>query len=270
MPITVRPPPALNESVRRLVRTAACMMVAVALSVLGGCGMGTPFGGELKTASLAQPGRRTICVVSAIGNTFAVNTIGLTMFGSNQTNVPVETWQVDEYITTRVSELVGGRFNVHRITAPNNAFASLEQSGALFRNLEAERVDILRKIVLGERCDFHLLVQRASGNVGTTNQKVSGIGVVRTGDGVIVDNVHLFALAKLVLYENHSYKVLTELPLHGPGGLFTTISGPHKKLETTDWPSPPNAADNPNLRAGTMGLLDAGLVSTLPEVVSIR
>lgn len=251
-------------------RRVARFAVAAVLLVLGGCGVAAPFGGELKTASLAQPGRRTICVVSAIGNTFAVNTIGLTMFGSNQTNVPVDTWQVDEYITTRVSELVGARFNIHRITAPHNAFASLEQSGALFRNLETERVDILRKLVLGERCDFHLLVQRVSGNVGTTSQKVTGIGVVRTGDGVLIDNVHLFALAKLVLYENHSYKVLTELPLHGPGGLFTTLSGPHKKLEASDWPSPPSMADNPNLRAGTMALLDAGLISTLPEVVSIR
>jgi hypothetical protein len=253
-------------------RSFALLCAASVLLSLGGCGVGigTPFGGEMKTASIAQPSRRTICVVSALGNAFAVNTIGLTMFGSNQTNVPVETWQVDEYVTTRVAELVGTRFNIQRVNAPGNAFASLEKSGALFRNLEAERVDIVRKLVLGERCDYHLLVMRTTSSVGTTNQKVSGYGVVRSGDGVIVDSVHLFALAKLVLYENHSYKVLAELPLHGPGGLFTAISGPYKKLESADWPSPPSAADNANLKAGTMALLDAGLVSTLPEVVSIR
>ena len=102
--------------------------------------------------------------------------------------------------------------------------------------------------------------------VGTTNQKVTGYGIVRSGDGLIVDNVHLYALANVVLYEQ-SFKVLAEYRLEGPGGLFKTITGPHKKLEASAWPSPPRAADNPNLKAGILSLIDAGLVSTAPEIV---
>lgn len=232
--------------------------------------MTTPFGGELKTASLTQPSRRTICVAAAIGNAFSVNTVGLTVFGNETKLVPVEGWQIDDHIGTRVAELVGTRFNIHRIVVPNNAFLSLEQPGALFRNLESERVEILRKLVLGERCEYVLLVQRASSKVNTTNQSVSGIGVVRTGDGVIIDNVHLFALASLVLYENHSYKLLAERPLHGPGGLFNTLSGPHKKIDAALWPAPAAMADTPNMRAGVLALLDGGLISTLPEVVTVK
>jgi hypothetical protein len=209
-------------------------------------------------------------VASAIGNNFGVNTLGLTMFGSETKQVPVEGWQVDDHIGTRVAELVGTRFNIQRIVVPSNAFLPLEQPGALFRNLATERAEILRRLVLGERCDYVLLVQRGTSKVGTTNQSVSGIGVVRTGDGLIIDNVHLFALATLVLYENHSYKLLAERPLHGPGGLFTTLSGPHKKLDAAQWPVPVNAADTPNMRAGILSLLDSGLISTLPEVVTVQ
>ncbi len=210
-----------------------------------------------------------MCVVSALGQNFTVVSLGLTALTSEQWDIPVEGWLVDEYVSRRVHELVGARFDVRHVAAPGNAFASLDKAGALFRNIPAERADIVRRLVHGERCDYVLVVMRGSSAYGTTTQTVKGYGIVRSGDGVVIDQVYLYALANLVLYENFSFKVLAEQRI-GSKGLFTMMSGPHKKVETAVWPTPLGAADNPNMKAAVLGLIDAGLAATVPDVVNIK
>lgn len=256
------------------------MAAGVVLSVLlSGCGAAiTPFGGpggasSIKTEAVQQPARHSICVVSALGNMFAVSSFGLTMFSNDTTMVNIDSWQLDEFVRTRMHQIIGTRFDVSPIKSSGSPFASLDQPGALFRNKTAERNEIVRKLVLGERCEYVLLVVPASSTVSTTNQSVRGVGIVRNGDGLIVDNVHVFALAKIVLMENGSFKELTEQVLTSPNqqtGLFSTISGPHRKLDAKDWPVPAHTVDNLQMRATIVAMLDAALTVTLPEVVSVK
>lgn len=250
----------------RALAAALCMALCVA-----GCGAVTPFGGELKQASLTQGGRRSVCVASSLGSTFGVVSLGLTALTSEQVDVPIETWQVDDYVRRRVHELIGASYDVRHVQSSPNAFASLDQPGALFRNLDTERVDILRKLVYGERCDYLLLISRGSGSYSTTGQTVRGLGIVRSGDGLVIDNVYIYAMANVYLYENHSFKRLVsdKLPAQ-KGGLFDTIGGPHKSVDRSSWPTPAGTADSPQMKAAILGLLDAGLSAAIPDIVNVK
>ncbi len=259
------------DALAQCARAAVTCLALLAVAVLAGCASAGSVIGELKTNSTAGPsGRRAICVASALGSMFTVTSLGITALTTEQWDIPVDGWQIDDYVRRRVHEMVGARFDVHHVNAPPNAFQSLDQPGALFRNKEAERADIVRKLVYGERCDYVLVAMRASSSYGTTAQTVRGYGIIRSGDGVVVDQVYVYALADLVLMENHSFKVLAEQRLGGGKGLFTMMSGPHKKVDAAVWPTPLASADNPNMKAIVTGLLDQGLTSTVPDLVAVK
>lgn len=248
---------------------------AVALVSLGslwlaacGASVGPLSSGQFsQPASLEHGGRHSVCVISALGSTFSVVSLGLTALTSEKHDIPVDGWQVDDHIRRKVHELIATSFDVRHVQAPASAFASLETPGALFRNFASERADILRKLVYGERCAYILLAQRGAGNYGSTGQALRGFGIVRSGDGLVVDNVTLFALADLYFYENFSFKVLAQKRLAASGGGFMNVlSGPHRKVDAKMWPVPTGSADNPQMKTAILALLDASLAEAVPAV----
>ncbi|MDX2203157.1 MAG: hypothetical protein NW223_10425 [Hyphomicrobiaceae bacterium] len=262
-----------GEAPRPIARLAASLAAGLALACavsLGGCATAGSMMEDLKTNAPAPTGRRAMCVASTLGSMFTVTSLGITALTTERWDIPVDGWQIDDHVRRRVHEMVGARFDVHHITAPPNAFHSLDQPGALFRNFESERADIVRRMVYGERCDYVLVVMRGSSAYGTTTQTVTGYGIIRSGDGVVIDQVYVHALGSLVLYENHSFKILAEKKLGGSKGLFTTLSGPHKKVDKSAWPQPLGSADNPSMKATVTGLIDQGLTSTVPDVVAVK
>jgi len=221
----------------------------------------------VRQASLAQGGRRSVCVASALGATFSVVSLGLTALTTEQADVPVEAWQADEHVRRRIHELIGTSFEVRHVNTSQRTFQSLEQSGALFRNLASERSDLVRKIVYGERCDYILVVLRGQTSYGSSGQTLRGLGIVRSGDGLVIDDVYLYALATVYFYENHSFKLLMERKLPAEkSGLFTSIGGPHRKVPASSWPVPSNAADTPQMKTAVLSLLDAALAEVVPDV----
>jgi outer membrane lipoprotein SlyB len=64
------------------------MALAVAV-VLAGCATPDPFTNDLLTASIAPgTGRKSVAVISAIGDTFSVQKVGLTVFQTHSTRSP--------------------------------------------------------------------------------------------------------------------------------------------------------------------------------------
>lgn len=260
-----------TEPGRRRFRALAAVCASLWLSACG-ASLGPLSSGELKQQTSAeQGGRRSVCLISALGSTFSVFSLGLTALTSEKYDIPVDGWQVDEHVRRKVHELVAASFDVRHVQASSSSFASLEKPGALFRNLSSERADIIRKLVYGERCDYILVVQRGAGNYGTTGQSLRGFGIVRSGDGLVVDNVYLFALANLYVYENYSFKMLAEMRLPAANaGLIATLSGPHRKVDAKMWPVPTGSADNPQMKTSIFALLDAALAEAVPSVAKVK
>lgn len=256
--------------VRQGLGMAAALVLTAALSACGSVtGTLGPIGGgsEVKQASLAQGGRRSVCVASVLGSTFSVVSLGLTALTTEQADVPVDSWQTDDHVRRRIHELISAGYDIRHIETSAKPFLSLEQTGALFRNLASERVELVRRIVYGERCDYILVLMRGQTSYGSSGQSLRGLGIVRSGDGIVIDDVYLYSLGVLYLYENHSFKLLAERKLTAEKtGLFTSIGGPHRKVAPNSWPVPSNAADSPQMKTAVLSLLDAALAEAVPDI----
>src|SRR5215475_13397267 len=74
-------------------------------------------------AAAKYEGVRRIGVISAIGDTFMVKKIGLTVFGNEQNQFAIEPWKVDDYV-------VGRRFEVRAVSVPKAAILAAEGSAS--------------------------------------------------------------------------------------------------------------------------------------------
>lgn len=266
----------IRRALSRVRQRGGLAAVVLMVASLSACGSVTstlgPIGGsDVRHASLAQGGRRSVCVASALGGTFSVVSLGLTALTTEQADVPVDGWQTDDQVRNRIRELISAGYDVRPVQAAARSFLSLEQSGALFRNYASERADLVRKIVQGERCDYVLVVLRGQTSYGSSGQSLRGLGIVRSGDGIVVDDVYVYALASVYFYENHSFKLLVERKLTAEkAGLFTSIGGPHRKVPSNSWPVPASAADSPQMKTAVHSLLDAALAEVIPQVVQAK
>src|SRR5258708_3520372 len=64
--------------------------------------------------SAAGDGGKCIGVVSAIGDTFFLRKIGITVFGNGQSSVPVESWHIDDVVVSKISAFLSKGWTVRR------------------------------------------------------------------------------------------------------------------------------------------------------------
>src|SRR5580700_1348258 len=70
---------------------------------------------------------KCIGVVSAIGDTFSVQKIGITVFGNELNTVPIDSWQIDNIVIAKISAFLNKAWTVKRISYPKGAFSSLDE-----------------------------------------------------------------------------------------------------------------------------------------------
>src|SRR5262245_53461876 len=104
---------------------AAALLLVAGLLAAGGCagsfnGMPAP-----ETAKVVEKAR-TVGVISAVGSTFALQKVGITVFGNELNEVPITVWGLDDAVASRLSALLTKRFTVKRIAVPPGAFAAYD------------------------------------------------------------------------------------------------------------------------------------------------
>jgi hypothetical protein len=67
---------------------------------------------------IAVDGGKCIGVVSAIGDTFSLQKIGITVFGNELNSVPIDSWQIDNMVITKISAFLSKAWTVKRISYP--------------------------------------------------------------------------------------------------------------------------------------------------------
>ena len=214
-----------------------------------------------------QNGACVVGVMTQLGDKFTVRAIGYTVLGNETTEVPVESWRIDDFVIAKISGALGKRAFVKRIPYQKEAFASLETL-KLFRDTEAEISDGVRALAAGTRCARYLLVTSAYSNVGNTNQTIGGIGVLHTGVGELFVKINAYALFSLRLYDGETFALVKRA--HAPSGdpiLMQWIRGPHRELDASVWPQTPDAAvQNAKLRDAIRELVGQGMDATLAEL----
>lgn len=227
-----------------------------------------------KPAAAAETGPCQIGVISAIGDQFVVQKVGFTMFGNEQTEVPVGSWGLNDLIVARVRAAAGPGVAVRRITYAKDAFARAEQPAPLFRDAKTELSGIVRQVAAGSHCERYVLVHRSTGQFSNLNQSVRGIGIVNWSNP-IKDHTYLFALTYIRIFDGQGFEVMKQgaastddESLMSRALMLKPIRGPNRGLDNTSFPSAPaEAAANPALRDGVRALLTASLDNTLPAML---
>jgi hypothetical protein len=208
-------------------------------------------------AAAKYEGVRRIGVISAIGDTFTVQKIGLTVFGNEHKQFAIEPWKIDDYVAGRIRGLLTGRFDVRAVSVPKAAI--LASGGSASKIAEAIRQ------ASAQGFDAYVVVTRWASAFGTTNQSVGGLGIVDASGGFVGTNVTVFALYAITVIDGHQFTSLGAAVPPSPG-FFVTVHGPSRAVDK-DWlPTVLDASANPKLKGAVMELLAQSLPATLQKL----
>jgi hypothetical protein len=218
----------------------------------------------------AETGPCRLGVISAIGDRFAVQKFGLTIFETEESEVPVEGWGLDDLVVARVRAATGADPTVRRIAYQKGAFEPFYHPTSRFLPDPREGLPaIVRSITPAANCERYLVVTRFKGQVPGTNLMLDGIGAYSRGLGSLVRHSHLFANVGVTLLDGGNYETINR-PFAGLGtrlaeGLRLT-EDPLTKLDNSLFPEPATAVPgNATLRERTRALVAARLDQTLPN-----
>jgi hypothetical protein len=230
----------------------------------------TPKKPPAPAVAAAQPGP-CIGVIPHIGDRFAVQQIGITMFGNDLKEVPIEPWGLDDLVVARVRAAAGARFAVRRIAYGSQAFDPYDNPPSrLFRNGEADLKAVVQSITHAGECERYVVVVKGSAPYSNTNQTMEGIGVLHSGIGNgLLGRTNLFAISSIIVLDGRTYETLKR----GAGGGTPTLQSlllsgrtPMRELEDFSWPPTPDAVMS--LRDPTRVLLVESLDKALPDLLA--
>jgi len=258
----------LHSSSTVIVRAAARTVYVLCLLLLEACS-GLPTAFEPPVAIDVGNGRRSIGIISTIGMKFAVQKVGVTVFGNARNAVPIGAWGIDDAVNAKLEGLLRANADVKRIRYQEDAFAAYDAPGGLFRDHDAELVEALRKITTNQKCDLYLVVVPSGSSFGSTNQAVTGIGIVQ-GGSVFVNQIWTHALFQMRLYDGRTLQLLGwKRARLAETAFMAAIHGPHRQVDPSLWPEAGRLESNMRLRTAVRELVEQALTETLPEVLTL-
>ena len=134
-----------------------CWLVPLmAAALLVGC-VPRSVDSELLARSAQGGGRKSIGVISAIGQKLGVKKVGITVFGNEYTDVPIDSWQIDDHVSQKVSAILAKRYDARRIAMPKDVLAAYEKPAPLFGDSPPRLKEIMQRISATEKCDFYVI-----------------------------------------------------------------------------------------------------------------
>ena len=225
-----------------------------------------------------------IGVIPHLRDRFAVQTIGLTAFGNDLKEVPIESWALDDLVVARVRAAAGARFAARRIAYPANAFEPFDNPPSrLFRNASKDLKGDVQAIAATGGCERYVVVIEGVGQWVGTNQLLEGIGMVNRGT-----YTYLFADTTLFVFDGHTFDVLKTgagaldkekiVPDPFVNAMLQTerVHGPNRELKEFQRPNEPDAVfvwppthdTVMGLRDPTRALLAESLDNVLPKLLA--
>jgi hypothetical protein len=131
---------------------------------------------------MAESGPCDTGVISAVGDIFTVQKIGVTVFGNELTEIPVS-WGFDDLVYERAKAIGGGR--VRRIAYASSIFDLYYHPKSVLLRADNEKLEnIVRQIASSSGCERYLVVTRLASTWNGTNQTISGMGVLNIGSSL--------------------------------------------------------------------------------------
>jgi hypothetical protein len=208
-------------------------------------------------------------VISALGNRFSVHKFGLTIFETEDNEVPVEGWGLDDLAVARVRAATGTDPSVRRINYPKDAFEPYYHPKSRFLPDPNEGLPaIIRSITPNANCERYLVITRFKGTVPGTKMEINGIGVYSQGIGSLARHSHLFANVAVAMFDGATYE-RNNPSLSAIGSslsrAFQLTEDPLTKLDHSLFPDPPEGASTSTvLKERTRALVSAQLDRVIP------
>jgi hypothetical protein len=207
-------------------------------------------------------------IIAALEDKFSVQKIGITVFGNEETQVPVD-WGFNDIVAERVRAAAGGA-GVRKIAYPKGAFEPYyERSEALFQIPGDKLTSIVRQVAGNADCERYLVVTTHSVQLSRTNLPLNGIGVL---DGPF-GHPTLFTFFMATIFDGKTFEIRRN-PLFSDLGKALARSftlqkpNPLSQLDDGAFPQPAAAAaQNTMLRDRIRVLLAEKLDKTLPDVL---
>lgn len=226
-----------------------------------------------KPAAAADSGPCQIGVIPAIGDKFVLEHIGLTVFGNEFTDAPVESWGLDDLVVARARAAAGGQ-SVRRITYARGVFDPYyNPPRELFRDARNDLVNVVRQVAWNANCEHYLVVVRSGGQVPGTNQSATGIGLLTNWASGTFKNAQLFAFIGIAVFDGKTFAKHED-----PVGFGARLAEHLSHLGRSDFfeplkdfevPATPEAvAGNSRLRDGARAMLAARLDKELPAYLN--
>jgi hypothetical protein len=212
-----------------------------------------------------DPGRtqsiRRVAIISAIGDRFSVKKIGVTVFGNEQLDFPIDAWGVDEAVTGKLRGILSRRFEVRPATYQRSAFAAPWST-------PGDIADAVRAQMPVSEIDAFIVVNKGVSHYGGTNQNVEGIGIVEGGP-LLLRKFNVHALYRITVIDGRQFAVIgnaSSWSLDRSALLLQGLQGPNREVDASWWPVTLDAAQNPRLKSAVLDLLDQNIPGTLQNL----
>jgi hypothetical protein len=210
-----------------------------------------------------------IGVIPVVGDSFGVQKMGITVFGNEYTEVPIDAWRLDDLVVARVRAAAGS--GVKRIAYATGVFEPYEHPPfKLFRDRNEELANVVREITSHANCEHYVVVTKLKVSIGESNQTVTGMGIIEFGS-LLSKGAHLFADINVTFFDGPDYTIRKNAnAMSLQASLARTFSmkpaiGPSHEVDRALFPAvPAEAAASSALRDGTRALL----TETLDEQLS--
>jgi hypothetical protein len=215
----------------------------------------------------AESGPCRIGVISAIGDRFVVHKLGLTVFGNEETEVPISAWGLDDLVVARIRAATPGTA-VRKIAYAKGAFEPWYhgRGKGLFNDPGENLTAVVRPIAANVSCERYIVVTTFKGQLSGTNQALDGVGF-STNWSTGNKRGAVFAFVQITVFDGQTFAIHKD-PFATIGArLSASLSRDDnvRHLDNFELPaSPEEAASNPVLRDGVRALLAEKLDRVMP------
>lgn len=222
-----------------------------------------------KQPAVVESGPCRLGVISVIGDRFSVHKFGLTIFETEDSEVPIEGWGLDDLAVARVRAATGNDPGVRRISYPKGTFDLYYRPKSLFlREPNEDLPQIMRSITRNANCERYMVITKYKGTISGTKMETNGIGIYSQGIGPLARHAHLFANLRIQIFTGDTYQPINP-SLSAIGSslsqAFRLMEDPMKQLDHAHFPEPAEAASaSPVLKERTRALLSAELDRVIP------
>lgn len=224
-----------------------------------------------KPSAPTDSGPCRIGVIPAVSDKLGVKTIGLTVFGNEYSEAPIDNWGLDDLVVARVRAAAGPGVAVRRIAYAAETLAAYYHPPVnLLRRPDDDLTALVQKIAGNANCERYVIVTRFDAQFGGTNQTVNGVSIVRQGIGDLIKHTYLVTYVQARILDGQSFAIHKSPVSFGAilKSSFTGRKGPVREIDNAMFPtSASEAANSPKLRDEARGLLTETLDTTLPELL---